>query len=213
MVVGHNKCEDTAAAPFITVYGSDWRCRDVYTMYGLTLQQFSSMNPGVDCSALLPQGQMLSVRELLTPCSAFYHIQPNDTCSSVALFLVISEQYLRGLNPGVTCSSRLPAFRSLCVERDPSKAKVACSTKVPIPAVIDYQLFAAENGVSMVTSAGSTPGCRSAIPPATLMSFACLPFTDKHPSAAPLQPPATPLHLPRLSRFGKQYQPLGRTLL
>ncbi|CAI7815041.1 unnamed protein product, partial [Closterium sp. NIES-53] len=52
------------------------RCKDVYTMYGLTLQQFTDMNPGINCSALLPQGSKLEVEELLPACSAFYYTQP-----------------------------------------------------------------------------------------------------------------------------------------
>ncbi|CAI7873809.1 unnamed protein product, partial [Closterium sp. NIES-54] len=75
---------------------------------------------GIDCSALLPQGRELEVKELLPACSAFYYVQPADTCSSVAQFLDITEISLKQLNPGVSCSSRLPAFRSLCVERDPA---------------------------------------------------------------------------------------------
>ncbi|CAI7758074.1 unnamed protein product, partial [Closterium sp. NIES-53] len=68
--------QDWEAVSSITVAGSDWRCKDVYTMYGLTLQQFTAMNPGINCSALLPQGRELEVEELLPACSAFYYVQP-----------------------------------------------------------------------------------------------------------------------------------------
>ncbi|CAI7836311.1 unnamed protein product [Closterium sp. NIES-53] len=90
---------DWEAISSITVAGSDWRCKDVYTMYGLTLQQFTAMNPGINCSALLPHGRELEVKELLPACSAFYYVQPNDTCSSVAQFLNITEESLQQLNP------------------------------------------------------------------------------------------------------------------
>ncbi|CAI7878736.1 unnamed protein product, partial [Closterium sp. NIES-54] len=134
----------------ITVEGSDWRCKDVYTMYGLTLQQFTAMNPGIDCSALLPQGRELEVKELLPACSAFYYVQPNDTCSSVAQFLDITEESLQQLNPDVTCPSRLPAFCSLCVERDPSKAKPSCDSVVWISVDMNFKSFAAYFDVTMV---------------------------------------------------------------
>ncbi|CAI5509286.1 unnamed protein product, partial [Closterium sp. Naga37s-1] len=142
--------QDWQAASSITVAGSDWRCKDVYTVYGLTLQQFTTMNPDIDCSALLPQGRDLTVQELLPPCSAFYYTQPADTCSSVAQFLNITEESLQQLNPGVSCRSRLLAFRSLCVERDPAKARPSCGNVIEIGKVEDFQQVAAFNGATMV---------------------------------------------------------------
>ncbi|CAI5509295.1 unnamed protein product [Closterium sp. Naga37s-1] len=138
------------AVSSITVVGSDWRCKDVYTVYGLTLQQFTDMNPGIDYSALLPQVRELVVKELLPACSAFYYVQPNDTCSSVAQFLSITEESLQQLNPGVSCSSRLLAFRSLCVERDTAKAKPSCENRIKIDRVVDFKQVAASNGATMV---------------------------------------------------------------
>ncbi|CAI6009702.1 unnamed protein product [Closterium sp. NIES-65] len=138
------------AVSSITVTGSDWRCKDVYTVYGLTLQQFTAMNVGIDCSALLPQGRKLVVKELLPACSAFYYVQPADTCSSVAQFLSITEESLQQLNPSVSCSSRLPAFHSLCVERNPAKARPTCANKIRIGRVVDFKQVAASNGATMV---------------------------------------------------------------
>ncbi|CAI5509293.1 unnamed protein product [Closterium sp. Naga37s-1] len=138
------------AVSSITVVGSDWRCRDVYIVYGLTLQQFTATNPGINCSALLPQRRQLVVRELLPACSAFYYTQPADTCSSVAQFLSITEERLQQLNPSVSCSSRLPAFRSLCVERNPSKARPKCGNVIRIGRVVDFKQVAASNGATMV---------------------------------------------------------------
>ncbi|CAI5954038.1 unnamed protein product, partial [Closterium sp. NIES-65] len=134
----------------ITVLGSDWRCKDVYSMYGLTLQQFTHMNPGIDCSALLPEYQELVVRELLPACSAFYYIQPGDTCSSVAQFLNITEKSLEQFNPDVTCPSHLPAFRSLCVERDPAKARPTCAKEIEIGRVVDFKHIEASYGATLV---------------------------------------------------------------
>ncbi|CAI5987520.1 unnamed protein product, partial [Closterium sp. NIES-64] len=132
------------------VQGSDWRCKDVYSMYGLTLQQFTDMNKGIDCSALLPKGRELVVNELLPACSAFYYVQPADTCSSVAQFLSITEESLQQLNPGVSCSSRLLAFRSLCVERDPAKGRPTCESEIQISRVVDFKQVAASHGATMV---------------------------------------------------------------
>ncbi|CAI7911840.1 unnamed protein product, partial [Closterium sp. NIES-53] len=36
--------QDWEAISSMTVAGSDWRCKDVYSMYGLTLEQFTTMN-------------------------------------------------------------------------------------------------------------------------------------------------------------------------
>ncbi|CAI5486363.1 unnamed protein product [Closterium sp. Naga37s-1] len=134
----------------ITVTGSNWRCKDVYTMYGLTLQQFTDMNEDIDCSALLPQGRELAVRELLQPCTAFYYIQPADTCSSVAQFLSITEKSLQQLNPDVRCPTRLPAFHALCVERDPAKARPRCVQEIRIGSVVDFKQVAAANGATVL---------------------------------------------------------------
>ncbi|CAI5987461.1 unnamed protein product [Closterium sp. NIES-64] len=142
--------EKWEAISSITVVGSDWRCKDVYTVYGLTLQQFTAMNPGTNCSALLPRGRELVVRELLPACSAFYYTQPADTCSSVAQFLNITEESLQQLNPSVTCSSRLPSFRPLCVERNPAKARPKCGSQIQIGRVVDFKQVAASNGATMV---------------------------------------------------------------
>ncbi|CAI5460256.1 unnamed protein product [Closterium sp. Yama58-4] len=142
--------DDREPASSITVAGSDWRCKDVYTMYGLTLQQFTAMNPGINCSVLLNQSRELVVRELLQPCSAFYFIQPDDTCFSVAQFLGISKESLKDFNPGISCSARLPAFRSLCVERDPAKARWRCVKQIQIGSVVDFKQVAASNGVTLV---------------------------------------------------------------
>ncbi|CAI5476859.1 unnamed protein product [Closterium sp. Yama58-4] len=134
----------------ITVVGSDWRCKEVYSMYGLTLQQFTAMNPGIDCSSLLPHGRKLAVKELLPACSAFYYVQPNDTCSSVAQFLNITEESLQQVNPDVSCPSSLPAFRSLCVERDPTMARPTCVNRTLVSTGEDFQQVAASNGITML---------------------------------------------------------------
>ncbi|CAI6009704.1 unnamed protein product [Closterium sp. NIES-65] len=105
---------------------------------------------GIDCSALLPQGRKLVVKELLPVCSAFYYVQPADTCASVAQFLSITEESLQQLNPSVSCSSRLPAFHSLCVERTPAKARPTCANKIRIGRVVDFKQVAASNGATMV---------------------------------------------------------------
>ncbi|CAI7854168.1 unnamed protein product [Closterium sp. NIES-53] len=147
---GHYCDQDWEPISSITVAGSDWRCKDVYSMYGLTLEQFTHMNPGIDCSALLPQGRELVVKELLPECSAFYYVQPADTCSSVAQFLDITEKSLQQLNPGVSCSSRLLAFRALCVERNPAKARPTCEKEIQIGQAVDFKQVAASNGATMV---------------------------------------------------------------
>ncbi|CAI5507098.1 unnamed protein product [Closterium sp. Naga37s-1] len=104
----------------------------------------------IDCSALLPEGRALVVKELLPPCSAFYYVQPADTCSSVAQFLDITKESLQQHNPGVTCPSRLLAFRSLCVERDPAKGIPRCENVIETGSTVEFKQVAASHGLTMV---------------------------------------------------------------
>ncbi|CAI7740780.1 unnamed protein product, partial [Closterium sp. NIES-53] len=73
-----------------------------------------------------------------------------DTCSSVAQFLDITEKSLQQLNPGVSCSSRLLAFRALCVERNKAKTKPICVKEIQIGRVVDFKQVAASNGATML---------------------------------------------------------------
>ncbi|CAI5509255.1 unnamed protein product, partial [Closterium sp. Naga37s-1] len=109
-----------SSSPTLKVQGDNWRCEDVYPLYGLTLDEFTAQNNAVDCSTALTRGQTLNVseRDDLTSCSVFYYIQKGDTCESVAASLAISSLSLENLNPGVDCSSPLPPSRSLCIERE-----------------------------------------------------------------------------------------------
>ncbi|CAI5458020.1 unnamed protein product [Closterium sp. Yama58-4] len=138
----------------ITVEGSTWRCKDVYTMYGLTLQQFTAMNPLSQHSTTTVLLHLLSppltTSFLLHPPSPLLSLPQNDTCSSVAQFLNITEESLQQLNTGVSCPSSLPAFRALCVERDPAKARPRCVNEIEIGKVVDFKQVAASNGVTMV---------------------------------------------------------------
>ncbi|CAI7874150.1 unnamed protein product, partial [Closterium sp. NIES-54] len=77
-------------------------------------------------------------------------LQQNDTCSSVAQFLNITEESLQQLNPGVSCSSRLLAFRSLCVERDPTKARPRCVKEIETGSSVNFKQVAASHGLTMV---------------------------------------------------------------
>ncbi|CAI6009710.1 unnamed protein product [Closterium sp. NIES-65] len=130
------------------VTGDDWTCKDVYSMFGLTLKEFVGMNPGIDCSKVIST-KYVNVKEYFPACSAFYYVQPNDTCASVAKFLNIYEEDLWRYNPGMINScSRLPAFRSLCVEREPAKANWDCVSRALAPGVVNWKRFAVANGAS-----------------------------------------------------------------
>ncbi|CAI6009748.1 unnamed protein product [Closterium sp. NIES-65] len=130
------------------VTGDDWTCKDVYSMFGLTLKEFVGMNPGIDCSKVIST-KYVNVKEYFPACSAFYYVQPNDTCASVAKFLNIYEEDLWRYNPGMINScSRLPAFRSLCMEREPSKANWDCVSRALAPGVVNWKRFAVANGAS-----------------------------------------------------------------
>ncbi|CAI5476880.1 unnamed protein product [Closterium sp. Yama58-4] len=130
------------------VTGDDWTCKDVYSMFGLTLKEFVGMNQGIDCSKVIST-KYVNVKEYFPACSALYYVQPNDTCASVAKFLDLSEEDLWRYNPGMINScSRLPAFRSLCVEREPAKANWECVSRALAPGVVNWKRFAVANGAS-----------------------------------------------------------------
>ncbi|CAI5486355.1 unnamed protein product, partial [Closterium sp. Naga37s-1] len=124
---GYPTCEyeTSGLASTLEVQGDNWRCEDVYPLYGLTLDEFTAQNNGVDCTAALTRGQILNVteRDDLASCSVFYYIQPGDTCESVAASFGLSSS-LSLLNPGLDCSSPLPPSRSLCIERDDRKVGI-----------------------------------------------------------------------------------------
>ncbi|CAI6007437.1 unnamed protein product [Closterium sp. NIES-65] len=125
---GYPTCEykTSGLASTLEVQGDNWRCEDVYPLYGLTLDEFTAQNNGVDCTAALTRGQILNVteRDDLASCSVFYYIQPGDTCESVAASFGLSSSSLSLLNPGLDCSSPLPLSRSLCIERDDRKVGI-----------------------------------------------------------------------------------------
>ncbi|CAI5509264.1 unnamed protein product, partial [Closterium sp. Naga37s-1] len=119
---GYPTCKYRYLEPSSTlkVQGDNWRCEDVYPLYGLTQEEFTAQNNAVDCSTALTRGQTLNVteRDDLASCSVFYFIQSGDTCESVAASLGLSSSSLPLLNPGSVCSSPLNPSRSLCIERD-----------------------------------------------------------------------------------------------
>ncbi|CAI5519644.1 unnamed protein product [Closterium sp. Naga37s-1] len=72
-----------------------------------------------------------------------------DTCSSAAKFLGIAKDTLQQLNTGVSCSSPLLAFRSLCVERDPA-ARPSCENTIEIGSRVDFKQVVASHGATML---------------------------------------------------------------
>ncbi|CAI6012419.1 unnamed protein product [Closterium sp. NIES-65] len=73
---------------------------------------------GIDCSKPLPKGSVLQLAGTpATPCTAFFYSLNEDTCESISTALNMEYEVLAALNPGLDCSTRIKAGRSVCLER------------------------------------------------------------------------------------------------
>ncbi|CAI7887072.1 unnamed protein product, partial [Closterium sp. NIES-53] len=118
-VDGFPTCDPAnSTATTMTVQGDNWLCSDVYALVGLSLDEFTRQNAGIDCSQPLPKGSILQLDGTpATPCTAFFYTLKGDTCESISSQLNYSEGNLTTLNPGLNCSEPLKAGRSACLER------------------------------------------------------------------------------------------------
>ncbi|CAI5982889.1 unnamed protein product [Closterium sp. NIES-65] len=113
-----------------TVLSPNFRCSDVFPVYGLTLSQFQAQNPSVLCAAPIPPSTVLNVASpaSLIPCSVFYTTQQSphtlsltapspshlllpasrsqgDTCADLALYFK-----LRSSCPSASCTFKFQAL-------------------------------------------------------------------------------------------------------
>ncbi|EPQ31050.1 uncharacterized protein PFL1_01239 [Pseudozyma flocculosa PF-1] len=94
-------------------------CYGMAEAAGLTLDEFLSLNPGLNCDTIYA-GQVLCVAAdsgttapPVADCSRFATIQPGDTCERIASRSSLTSVQLRGLNPGLDCSGLIPG-QNLC---------------------------------------------------------------------------------------------------
>ncbi|CAI7898250.1 unnamed protein product, partial [Closterium sp. NIES-54] len=118
-VDGFPTCDPTnTTATTMIVGGDNWRCSDVHLLIGLSLAAFTVQNSGIDCSKPLPKGSVLQLAGTpATPCTAFFYSLNEDTCESISIALNMEYEVLAALNPGLDCSTRIKAGRSVCLER------------------------------------------------------------------------------------------------
>ncbi|CAI5962708.1 unnamed protein product [Closterium sp. NIES-64] len=157
---GYPTCDYGSSSPTLKVQGDNWRCEDVYPLYGLTLDEFTAQNNAVDCSTALTRGQTLNVteRDDLTSCSVFYYIQKGDTCESVSQWQHLSA------SPSNLCSSSTPALTA------PRHSHLSAPPPLllPIPKQGDTcESVAASLGISSLSLESLNPGvhCSSPLPP------------------------------------------------
>ncbi|CAI5458015.1 unnamed protein product [Closterium sp. Yama58-4] len=92
--------EDWMLKTSVRVMGSDWSCKDVYTMYGLTLQQFTDLNPVSPATCLAEPSRFpqvcvhllsMSCRSCFCAVSFFHHLSPPLTLTPSVSFYLTSD--------------------------------------------------------------------------------------------------------------------------
>ncbi|CAI5997522.1 unnamed protein product, partial [Closterium sp. NIES-65] len=165
---------DTTATS-MTVSGDNWQCSDVYPSVGISMNNFFSNNPGINCSQPLDKGTILQLAGTPgTPCTAFFYTIKGDTCSSISSQL--DGINLDILNPGLDCSSNnLKAGLSICIERSADFAYnvFECSRYSTLTSQdtcqVLFQRAAKESGSTWADLYRSNPGltCSRTIPSGT----------------------------------------------
>ncbi|GLB45591.1 hypothetical protein LshimejAT787_2400490 [Lyophyllum shimeji] len=89
-------------------------CYDLATNNGLQLNQFTALNPKLNCSNLQP-GDIACV---LPACGEVYRVQNNDSCALIEQNYQLPSGKLVNLNPSLDCNALAPQ-QLLCVEDPP----------------------------------------------------------------------------------------------
>ncbi|CAI5973939.1 unnamed protein product [Closterium sp. NIES-64] len=134
-------------------------CSDIYPVYGLTRDNFTTLNPAVNC--LLPPPTVNCIEPLpvgltlnvtlnpgLAPCTVYYTTVPDDTCQSIGAYFNLNDcrskdpscaTVLQSLNPGLICQggTQVQANQAVCVER---RAGAAGKGGQVIPVCSQYYL-------------------------------------------------------------------------
>ncbi|CAI6005564.1 unnamed protein product [Closterium sp. NIES-65] len=133
-----------------TVLAPNIFCSDIYPVYGLTRDNFTTLNPTVNCIEPLPVGLTLNVtlNPGLAPCTVYYTTVPDDTCQSIGAYFNLNDcrskdpscaTVLQSLNPGLICQggTQVQANQAVCVER---RAGAAGKGGQVIPVCSQYYL-------------------------------------------------------------------------
>ncbi|CAI5488179.1 unnamed protein product, partial [Closterium sp. Naga37s-1] len=133
-----------------TVLAPNIFCSDIYPVYGLTRDNFTTLNPIVNCIEPLPVGLTLNVtlNPGLAPCTVYYTTVPDDTCQSIGEYFNLNDcrskdpscaTVVQSLNPGLSCqgSTQVQPNQAVCVER---RAGAAGNAGQVIPVCSQYYL-------------------------------------------------------------------------
>ncbi|CAI6005373.1 unnamed protein product [Closterium sp. NIES-64] len=150
-----------------TVLAPNIFCSDIYPVYGLTRDNFTSLNPTVNCIDPLPVGLTVNVtpKPGLAPCTVYYTTVPDDTCQSIGEYFNLNDcrskdpscaTVVQSLNPGFSCQggAQVQPNQAVCVER---RAGAAGKAGQVIPVCSQYYLVQTAETCDAIRSVPSPP--------------------------------------------------------
>ncbi|CAI5478102.1 unnamed protein product [Closterium sp. Yama58-4] len=93
-------------------------CNQVRSTFLISNEEFSSLNPGIDCPGTIPAGTVLVVQNASTAatgCVVPYTIVDGDTCTLVASTFGLTLAELATVNPGLNCDL-LTTGQQVCIK-------------------------------------------------------------------------------------------------
>ncbi|CAI7863508.1 unnamed protein product [Closterium sp. NIES-53] len=149
-----------------TVLAPNIFCSNIYPVYGLTRDNFTSLNPTVNCIEPLPVGLVLNVTPEpgLAPCTIYYTTVQDDTCQSIGAYFNLNDclskdpscaMVIQSLNPSLSCQGGAQVLpnQAVCVER---RAGAAGKGQV-IPVCSQYYLVQTAETCDAIRSVPSPP--------------------------------------------------------
>ncbi|CAI7840920.1 unnamed protein product, partial [Closterium sp. NIES-53] len=119
---GSESCFPGDAGTTYIVTFSNMKCSDIHPIYSLTLTEFKTKNPTVNCNADIPVGTEVDVSPVvqITACTVLYYTSSKDTCASLQTYFNLTN--ITALNRGLDCTAPLKPNTAVCVERNPALA-------------------------------------------------------------------------------------------
>ncbi|CAI5465067.1 unnamed protein product [Closterium sp. Yama58-4] len=150
-----------------TVMAPNIFCSDIYPVYGLTRDNFTTLNPTVNCIEPLPVGLTLNVtaKPGLAPCTVYYTTVQDDTCQSIGEYFNLNDcrskdpscaTVIQSLNPGLSCQggAQVQPNQAVCVER---RAGAAGKGGQVIPVCSQYYLVQTAETCDAIRSVPNPP--------------------------------------------------------
>lgn len=136
------------------------RCWQLWTMYGLSQDTFTTLNPNVNCSSL-QVGQPVCVSNTAgipvpASCHLFYMIKASDTCDTISSVSKLAAGQLQQMNPGLPCSNltSLRSISSVCIRNSvvtPVSPQIVCTRTAAKPSGSTCAAFVASATVANLT--------------------------------------------------------------